>query len=363
MTVAVPTQLQPTPSQPPRRPTSRPPRRPTRLHRSARVEDRLNAVIERLLRRRGWRVRVLPYAGYGTGGWVRVLARVLLTPPGTRRRDVESGRGWRRFMSAPVAGVVVSVNVGGRCHEVVTARGGYIDAIVRADLAPGWAHARFSVEGSPVVEAPLRVVAPQAGLGVVCDIDDTVMITALPRPLLAFWNTFVRKETRRRPVPGMAAFLRGVLAGDAAGFIAYLSTGPWNVAPALEQFLSRERFPRGPLLLTHWGPTPDGWFRSGRQHKRSELGRLLRELPQLRWVLVGDDGQHDPVLYDEAAAGSGRVDAVAIRQLSATEQVLTHGTPEPLSEGPTRHTSSARVLRAPDGRGLLAAFRKAGLLS
>ena len=74
-------------------PDAPPPSEPAPLHRAARAEDALGAVIERALRRRGWRPRVLAYTGYGADGWVRVLARVLLTPPGTRRRDVEDGRG------------------------------------------------------------------------------------------------------------------------------------------------------------------------------------------------------------------------------------------------------------------------------
>ena len=48
------------------------------------VEDRLHAAAERWLRRRGWRPRVVPFTGYGTEGWVRVLARVLLRPPDQR---------------------------------------------------------------------------------------------------------------------------------------------------------------------------------------------------------------------------------------------------------------------------------------
>ena len=32
---------------------------------------------------------------------------------------------------------------------------------------------------------------PSVDLALVSDIDDTVMVTALPRPLLAAWNTFV----------------------------------------------------------------------------------------------------------------------------------------------------------------------------
>ncbi|MGZ4592448.1 MAG: App1 family protein [Actinomycetes bacterium] len=337
-----------------------------RLHRAARLEDRVFAALDRLLRRRGWTPRVLPYTGYGTDGWVRVLARVLLAPPETREREFQSGRGWRRFLSAKAVDVAVTVEVGDECHEVTTTRGGYIDTVLPAALPAGWSEARLTAEGSPVSRAPVRIVGAEERLGVVSDVDDTVLITALPRPLLAFWNTFVRQETARRPVPGMADLYRELAAAGPDTFVVYLSTGAWNVAQVLERFLARHDFPRGPLLMTDWGPTHEGWFRSGREHKRSQLRRLVDELPQLRWVLVGDDGQHDPELYDEVVAHAAtQVLAVAIRQLSAAEQVLTHGTPDPPSE---RHGATRRalrpvpVLRAPDGRGLLRALRTTEVL-
>ena len=51
-------------------------------------------------------------------------------------------------------------------------------------------------------------------------------------------------------------------------------------------------------------------------------------------MLVGDDGQHDPQVYDELAAEAPEaVRLIAIRQLSVTEQVRTHGTPQPPDEG------------------------------
>ena len=340
---------------------------PPRPHRAARVEDTIYALLDRVLRRRGWRPRVLVYTGYGTDGWVRVLGRVLLTPPRTRRSDIERGRGWRRFFSAKVSGVPVTIEVGGQCHEVTSARGGYIDEVVAADLEPGWTNARLSAEGCAASEAPLRVIGPEPRLGLLSDIDDTVIITALPRPLVAFWNAFVRREASRRAVPGMAELYRGLVGDGPDAFVVYLSTGAWNVAPALENFLVRHGYPRGPLLLTDWGPTPEGWFRSGREHKRTELRRLLDELPQVEWLLVGDDGQHDPELYAEAAERApDRVRAVVIRELTPTEQVLTHGTPEPLSElpwTPPRPDPPVPEVRAPDGLSLLRLLRSRGLVN
>jgi phosphatidate phosphatase APP1 len=340
------------------------------IHRAARTQAAVRGLINRRLARRGWRPQVLPFAGYGLAGgdgapegWVRVLGRALLTPPGSRRRDPAAVRGWRRFVSAPAPGVPVVVEVAGRRHEVTSGRDGYVDVVVPADLPAGRGEALVSAAGSPPVVAPLYVVARGAATGIVSDIDDTVMITALPRPLVAFWNTFVRQEASRRPVPGMPLLYQALLDAHPGAFVVYLSTGPWNVAPALEHFLRRNGYPPGPLLLTDWGPTESAWFRSGREHKTTQLRRLLTELPDRQWILVGDDGQHDPEIYGGIAQESpDRLRAVVLRQLTAIEQVLTHGTPEPPEQLPHSPVPAVEEVRAPDGVELLAALRRAGLL-
>jgi phosphatidate phosphatase APP1 len=346
------------------------------LHRAARLEDALNRAAATLLRRRGWSPRVLPYTGYGATtssgdpqgrGWVRVLGRVLLSPPGVRDSGDRSVRGWRHFVSAKLAGVPVTVDVGGVRHVVESSRGGYIDTVVRVSLPAGWSTAVLKAPGAPDVVAPLRVVGEQERLGIITDIDDTVLVTALPRPLLAFWNTFVRHEESRSPVPGTAELFAALTQQAPDAFVVYVSTGAWNVAPALQRFLRRRLLPAGPMLLTDWGPTPDGWFRSGQEHKRSTLRRLLDELPQLRWVLVGDDGQHDPQLYDELVwARPESVRLVVIRRLGATEQLLTHGLPVPLASTRDAEVRGPRAdvpwVLGPHGRALVAEMRRAGVL-
>ena len=319
------------------------------------------------MHRRGWRPQVIAYTGYGTTGWVRVLARVLLAPPGVGDRGALVTRGWRHFVSAKVGGVPVTVEIAGRRHVVETGRGGYIDVVLPAELEAGWTCATVSIADAPVAEAPIRIVGPNERLGIISDIDDTVLVTALPRPLLAFWNTFVRHEESRTPVPGMAEFYRTVRAGDPEAFVVYVSTGAWNVAPALRRFLRKRGFPAGPMLLTDWGPTPEGWFRSGQDHKRLTLRRLVDDLPQLHWVLVGDDGQHDPALYDEIVwARPDHVRCVAVRQLAAAEQVLTHGLPVPLPSA--RETTERRAgatvpwVRGANGHELVVQLRRLGLL-
>jgi phosphatidate phosphatase APP1 len=328
----------------------------------------LHRVLENTLHGRGWMPRVVPFTGYGTTEWVRVLARVALTPEGGEREqrpaDVAAGapadvRGWRRFVSASAAEIPVTVRVADAVHEVRSDREGYLDVRLPASLEPGWHRISLAVEGRPPAAAAVRVVGPETTLGMVSDIDDTVIVTVLPQPLVAFRNAFLLRESARTPVAGMAELYDEIVTAHPDVFVVYLSTGAWNTAGALSRFLHHHGFPRGPLLLTDWGPTTTSWFRSGRDHKRAQLRRLLEELPGLTWLLVGDDGQHDPTTYGELAAEHpDRVAGVAIRELNLAEQVVGHGTAVPRDED----EGSEIEVRAPDGFGLAGALRERGLL-
>jgi phosphatidate phosphatase APP1 len=333
------------------------------LHRAARIDDAIHDFRERWARRRGHLPTVIPYTGYGSTTRIRVLGRVLLAKPprkGSRRarlwrRREESVRGWRSFTSAPVGDVDVTIEIEGIERTVTADRGGVVDATVEVevDLEPGWHTITMQTPGSDAVEAPVFVVSPDSRYGIVCDIDDTVMVTALPRPFLAFWNTFVLDEHARTPTPGMAVFLERLTVDNPGAPVIYLSTGAWNVAPTLSRFLSRNLYPRGPLLLTDWGPTPDRFFRSGPEHKKSNLQRLAAQFPDIKWVLIGDDGQHDEAIYGEfAVANPGHVAAIAIRQLSTSEAVLAGG------RSKAEHAvGDVPWVYAPDGAGLSAQLK------
>lgn len=332
------------------------------IHLAARMEDRFHRFREKRARRRGLTPVVIPYTGYGAPGWTRVLCRVLLAKPGVEDAvRYKKIRGWRSFTSVPVNDVAVTVRIGD-VEQIVTAdRGGVVDEVLRCGLTPGWHTITLRTGESERVEAPVFIVDPEVRFGVISDVDDTVMVTALPRPLLAAWNTFVLDEHARRPVPGMGVLYERLLRTHPGAPVIYLSTGAWNVAPTLTRFLSRNLFPAGPLLLTDWGPTHDRWFRSGVAHKAQSLERLAREFPTIKWLLIGDDGQHDEVLYDAFASTKREsVEAVAIRQLSNSEAVLAGGRSR-AEERSEKH--DIRWIYGPDGASLADQLSEVGILS
>ncbi len=331
-----------------------------KIHWFARLEHRIHVWRERRARRRGRSATAVPFPGYGGAGWVRVVGRVLIVPPvrSGSRADRAAVRGWRAFVSIPVGFATVRVEIGGRTHDVVADRGGVIDTVIDADLPAGWQTFTMSVEGQEPVEASVFIVDDDVRFGVVCDVDDTVMVTALPRPFIAAWNSFVLDEHARTPVPGMAVLLEQLSRDHPGAPMIYLSTGAWNVAPTLRRFLSRHLFPAGSMLLTDWGPTHDRWFRSGRDHKLANLRRLATEFPQVRWLLIGDDGQHDEAIYTQfQQEHPSSVAGVAIRRLLPAEAMLAGGRASHEHE-----PDEVPWVSAEDGAGLRERLAEVGLI-
>ena len=335
-----------------------------RPHIAAQLEDGVRRRISRRLTRRGWHERVNGYTGVGTVDRARIFARINLSKhePDEHRTALThhqdslldiAQRGWRVFLTAPAVGVRATVTFGAATTQTMTDRGGYIEVEVKDHgLGPGWQEARVDLPNGDSLTTSVLVVDPEVRVGLVSDIDDTVMVTHLPRILIAGWNTFVRSELVREQVPGMAAMYRSLLREEPRMPVFYLSTGAWNVAPALTRFLRRHDFPLGPLLLTDWGPTNTGWFRSGQEHKERELRRLREMFPEIRWILVGDDGQHDPVIYSEFAVEHPEaVEAICIRELTPAEQVLSSGLPVATDELFGKKVETP-MFKAPNGFGL-----------
>jgi phosphatidate phosphatase APP1 len=331
------------------------------------ASDTVNRVRMKTARRSKFVPQIIAYQGYGSTEWVRVLGRVLLTSrpvPGSRAEHAAQNgnqniRGWRAFTSVPIQFTEVDIEIDGVTTRVQADRGGLVDAVVPIGLTPGWHTAVLRAEGTEPATARIFVISPDTRLGIVSDIDDTIMVTALPRPFLALWNTFVLNERARMATPGMAVLLDRLTVEHPDAPVIYLSTGPWNAAPTLARFLSRNMYPSGALLLTDWGLTQDRWFRSGREHKRRNLELLAQEFPNMRWLLFGDNGQHDEAIYSQFAQQHGdSVAAIGIRQLSASEAVLAGGH----SENGDHTGSAVPWIYSPDGAGMAKGLKGLSLL-
>jgi phosphatidate phosphatase APP1 len=257
---------------------------------------------------------ITPYRGFVTDGVANVRARVMERPrfeaaADGLRIDAMIYANLMRWVVLDIAGVEVTVTVGDESVTVRSDQDGFVRATVPVgDLEPGWHAVGFSARDrdGATITATGRVVQPDPNsqIGVITDIDDTILNTGMTEGLRSIRRTLLRDAHGRKPVSGMPSFYRGLARGTGrrpeATFF-YVSASPWNLYDMLVQFLQLRGFPRGPLFLTDWrpGPLESGEGKENPGHKRARIRRILDAYPDLTFILIGDNGEADEEIYGE----------------------------------------------------------------
>lgn len=283
---------------------------------------------------------IVPYRGFANGrrAWVtgRVLADLPPVPPQLTHTAWDNLRStWRRWSTNEIPRLRVTATLDGLGEagrqSAVTDDDGYFDFVFELPrpLPDGrlWHPLQLDVPAngrSPAISATGQVMRPpaQARLAVVSDLDDTVIYTAINDLLTAARLTFFQNALTRKPFEGVRelyeAFQHGP-GGPAASQqnpIFYVSNSAWNLYDLLVDFLAYNEIPAGPVLLRDVGLTSVDRAQSGFRHKLGTLHTLLGAYPHLPFVLIGDSGQADPLVYLEAIRTYGsRIRAVYIRQV------------------------------------------------
>jgi Uncharacterized conserved protein (DUF2183) len=153
------------------------------------------------------------------------------------------------------------------------------------------------------------------GLSIVSDIDDTIKHTQVRDRKAMLLNTFARPFAA---VPGMAEWYGRIAAAQPTAFH-YVSSGPFQMFPAVQGFLDEARLPPGSMHLRAFSLKPNALFSksASSNHKHTSIERLLADYPQRRFVLIGDSGEHDPEIYGEVARRHPKqITAILIRDVT-----------------------------------------------
>lgn len=308
--------------------------------RVARLASRLESAVDDRVERLGITPprppRIEAYRGFGRADRVWVKARALRGMPlaPARERDsvwVNLSATLQRFESDEIPGAKVRVRCPGVDQELVADREGYVEAWLEpapplADAAP-WHELEMELlepatPGAEPFRTRARVLVPPATaqLGVISDLDDTVVRTDVASRLRMMKNVFLGNAHTRMPFPGVAAFYRALERGTgpfAHNPFFYVSSSPWNLFEVLAEFLELRQIPAGPLLLRDWGIDPAEPGRGHAGHKTRHIKTILELYPTLPFILVGDSGQEDPEIYHRAVHDHPeRILAVYIRNVS-----------------------------------------------
>jgi phosphatidate phosphatase APP1 len=278
--------------------------------------------------------RAIGYRGYGTPDRALVLGRVL---EHTRIASADAKQGhWRNLLATlqridadPLPFATVRALIGRSETPLVADDEGFI----RRWLAPPgplgagrWHDVHLELVAgaetpvSPVAALPARVLVPpfDAELGVISDMDDTVLQSEITSFLRAARLMLLENARTRLPFPGVAAFYRALARGArgvASNPIFYVSSSPWNLHDVIADFLDAQEIPTGPMLLRDWDIGRD--MLRTRDYKLAQIREILATYPALPFILVGDSGQEDPEIYGAIVREfPGRILAIYIRNVS-----------------------------------------------
>ncbi|MCB8837450.1 App1 family protein [Aurantimonas sp. VKM B-3413] len=305
------------------------------LHRTERIWDKTRFAVKRRTGLLGTPV-VVPYRGFAgpEGVWLR--GRVLedqgvASAPHSASTLRNLWLTLKRYETDEVGGATIGWRRGEERGTLLTDEEGYFGAVLPLEPGVGeapWLGLDLDLQDVPHHEfepvearAAIRVASPSARLGIISDIDDTIIETGATN-FLKHWRTVVANSAHSRTAfPGVGAFYRALAEGDGGPEthpVFYVSSSPWNLYDLFERFMVLHDIPLGPILLKDFGLDAGKWLTGGHDdHKLERIGWIMAAFPALTFILIGDSGQRDAVIYEEAARRHpGRVAAVHIRDVT-----------------------------------------------
>jgi phosphatidate phosphatase APP1 len=335
------------------------------VHRAAHALDRQLDRRRRLTS--GGRVIVSPYRGFGRGHELLVRGRVLVEKAVTRTTGTGTEPLWRsvvntyrRFHTDEVGGAKVRANYRDAVVESVTDDEGHFQ--IRLEPRELASHALWHEVGLELPEhgstAVAHVMLPSelAQFGVISDIDDTVLVTNATS-LLGMARSVIRNAASRLPFEGVAELYTVLHAG--VNPIFYVSSSPWNLYELLHEFMDLNGIPHGPMLLQDWGIDENTLIIGSHEtHKLAQINLVLDYYPHLKFVMIGDSGQHDPEIYLRVIQSHpNRVVAAFIRDV--TPDLRDHGVARIIEQS---NALGVEMLYVRDSSEALAHARRMGIV-
>lgn len=192
-----------------------------------------------------------------------------------------------------------------------------------AALASGW-HRIHAAAGDAEDEIGLLLVPPDNVHGIISDVDDTLLISEVISKRRLLINTLLRNPLQRLVVPRIGALYRALLARNVQPHCApmfYLSASPRQLHLPLQAVLDHNDLPKGVLITKRI--TNDRSSESLNQfvYKFAKIKEILGLVPHARFTLIGDDGEHDPEVFESIREHyPERIDSIWIRRVHPNEK-------------------------------------------
>lgn len=254
------------------------------------------------------------YRGYTNGQELIVMGHVFKPTTNKeydfQKKNLKNAKSvFKMFTIKTQANADVYLDYNGQKIRTKTLDDGYFKFTIplRESLPFGWNSYKVSIyhNDKELVFNGTYVHPSEGEWGFVSDIDDTFLVShssSFFRKLyvLLFKNLHNRKIFEDVVHHYEALSRAGRNEEHERNAFFYVSSSEWNLYRFITQFAVLHKLPKAVLLLKNIKTGITDFFFSGRgshNHKFEKIKHILEMYPKLKFVLLGDDTQQDPYLY------------------------------------------------------------------
>lgn len=303
------------------------------------LNRRFNAMRSRWLRPYS-PLKILTYRGYGRRDKVFLQGRVVkdkfinVNIADSKWRNFVNT--FKRFRSYEIPGAHLEIKIGQHQFELKTDSEGYFT--LNQPFQPllespvdFWQKAQIKLVRIPKKDVEVEtvgdfIVPTNASLGIISDIDDTIIKTEVLSllKLRTLYLTILKNAGSRKAFLQVGAFYQALAKsfdGEGNNPFFYVSNSPWNLYDLLDDFIQLNYLPPGPILLRDFGVTPEKMPADYLSHKHYSVCQIIRTYPDFPFVLIGDSAEKDADIYLEVAKEfPDRVAAIFIRDVRSRKR-------------------------------------------
>jgi phosphatidate phosphatase APP1 len=173
----------------------------------------------------------------------------------------------------------------------------------------GWVEYEVSIKyENQKITATDSFIRPHKGnLGIISDIDDTFLVSHTNNFFKKLYILLFRNVNNRKIFEDVVSHYQALSSAgrnnkEEQNAFFYISSSEWNLYNFIVKFTKIHQLPRAVILLKDIKTSLTDFFMSGRgdhNHKFEKIKHVLEFYPHLKYVLLGDDSQQDPILYEQ----------------------------------------------------------------
>lgn len=244
----------------------------------------------------------------------------------------------RLFLAVPYEHADVAIMWNGKTLHTTTNENGFfkLEWDPEQEMEPGWHKLTVTARGNEGQEATGEgklLIPSTSKYTCISDIDDTFLISHSSKLPKRLYQLFTKNPQTRKPFENVANHYQ-LLAGSSGDDSVnnpffYVSSSEWNLYEYIKEFCRTHKLPEGVFLLS----TLKRWYellatgQGKHETKYTRIVRIISTFPNRKYVLLGDDTQLDPDIYEKVVRDfADKVLCVYIRQVRKKSYEQTKST-------------------------------------